>query len=198
MKTIIALLGFLLMAVQAQAQSSYLVSPGDVLRIEVLEDQTLNREALVLPDGRISLPLAGLVQAGGRSIDQIQADIISRLAPNFATAPTVFVGIARLAQPEILAPGGAPAAPNTISVFMMGESASPGVINVEPGSTLLQVLAASGGFTPFAAKKRIQLRRGGEVYTFNYTEIEKLGGAGFQTVIAEGDVIVIPTRRLFE
>ena len=76
--------------------------------------------------------------------------------------------------------------------------ADPGRIDVEPGSTLLQVLAQAGGFTPFAAKKRIQLRRGSSVYLFNYNELEKTGGAGFETVVAKGDVIVIPTRRLFE
>lgn len=195
MRYMIALMGFFLMALQAQAQDSYLVKPGDVLRIEVLEDQSLNRETLVLPDGRISLPLAGLVQAGGRSIDLVQAEIASKLAPNFAAPPTVFVGIARLSDP--VAAGG-PVTPRTITVFMMGETANPGKLGVEPGSTLLQVLAQSGGFTDFAAKKRIQLRRGGTVYTFNYTEIEKLGGAGFETVVTEGDVIVIPTRRLFE
>jgi polysaccharide biosynthesis/export protein len=196
MKYLIALMGLLLGTLQVQAQESYLVRPGDVLRVEVLEDQSLNRETLVLPDGSISLPLAGLVRAGGRSIDAVGAEIANRLAPNFAAPPTVFVGIARLADTGPAA--GAPAEPRTIPIFLMGESANPGKLNVEPGSTLLQVIAQSGGFTNFAAKKRIQLRRGGEVYTFNYTEIEKLGGAGFQTVIAEGDVIVIPTRRLFE
>jgi polysaccharide export outer membrane protein len=196
MKYLIALMGLLLGTLQVQAQESYLVRPGDVLRVEVLEDQSLNRETLVLPDGSISLPLAGLVRAGGRSIDAVGAEIANRLAPNFAAPPTVFVGIARLA--DTAAATSAPAEPRTIPIFLMGESANPGKLNVEPGSTLLQVIAQSGGFTNFAAKKRIQLRRGGEVYTFNYTEIEKLGGAGFQTVIAEGDVIVIPTRRLFE
>jgi polysaccharide export outer membrane protein len=86
----------------------------------------------------------------------------------------------------------------TIGIFLMGESANPGRLEVEPGSTVLQVLAQSGGFSPFAAKKRIQLRRGGQVYAFDYTAVEKAGGTGFDTVVQEGDVIVIPTRRLFE
>jgi polysaccharide export outer membrane protein len=195
MRYVIALLGFLLAAVSpALAQEGYALKPGDVLRIEVLEDPSLNRDTLVLPDGNISLPLVGLVRAGGRGIDAVQTDIAQRLAPNFATTPTVFVGIARLSQPEATGPVEA----KGISIFLMGESANPGRLNVEPGSTLLQVLAQSGGFTDFAAKKRIQLRRGGSVYVFNYTEIEKQGGAGFDTVVAEGDVIIIPTRRLFE
>lgn len=198
MKVFLTLLSFVLAATAATAQDGYIFKPGDVLRVEVLEDPSLNRDTLVLPDGSISLPLAGIVQAGGRGIDAVQGDIAAQLAPNFAAAPTVFVGIARLAAPAAVAGAGGPAVAPGISVFLMGESASPGKIVVEPGSTLLQVLAQSGGFTDFAAKKRIQLRRGGSIYTFNYNEIEKLGGAGFETVVSEGDVIVIPTRRLFE
>ena len=196
MRYVIALLGFLAATLQVQAQDGYSLKPGDVLRIEVLEDPTLNREALVLPDGSISLPLAGMVQAGGRNINSVQSDIAAKLAPNFAAPPTVFVGISRLAEVPVVQSSGVVA--DTIAVFLMGESATPGRIDVEPGSTLLQVLAQAGGFTPFAAKKRIQLRRGSSVYLFNYNELEKTGGAGFETVVAKGDVIVIPTRRLFE
>lgn len=196
MKYVIALLGFLMAVTSAAAQTGYTLRPGDVLRIEVLEDPSLNRETLVLPDGTIALPLVGLVQAGGRGIDAVQAEITQKLTPNFAAAPTVYVGIAQLSTQM---GGGAAAAPVGVSVFLMGEFSNPGKLSVEPGSTLLQVLAQSGGMTNFAAKKRIQLRRGTSVYNFDYTQVEKAGtAAGFDTVVTEGDVIVIPTRRLFE
>ncbi len=197
MKYVIALLGFLMAVTSASAQTGYTLRPGDVLRIEVLEDPSLNRETLVLPDGTIALPLVGLVQAGGRGLDAVQAEITQKLTPNFAAAPTVYVGIAQLSSQQ--AAGGAAAAPAGVTVFLMGEFSNPGKLSVKPGSTLLQVLAQSGGMTNFAAKKRIQLRRGTSVYNFDYTQVEKAGtAAGFDTVISEGDVIVIPTRRLFE
>jgi len=196
MKYLSAFLGLLLLCAPAQAQDNYSIQPGDVLRIEVLEDPSLNRDALVLPDGRVSLPLAGLIQAGGRSIDSVQADIAGRLAPNFAAAPNVFVGIAQLSQDDLPKVGG-PAVANTISVFLMGEAASPGKIEVEPGSTILQALAQAGGVTNFAATKRLQLRRDGKVYQLNYKALET-GGSGFDSAVADGDVIFIPQRRLFE
>ena len=74
----------LLMAAEARAKSEYRVHAGDVLRIEVLEDTTLNRQSLVPPDGRISLPLAGAVAAAGRTVEEIQQDLIKRLTPSFA------------------------------------------------------------------------------------------------------------------
>lgn len=182
------------------AQDSYRVKPGDVVRVEVLEDTSLNRDALVLPDGRISLPQAGTVTAAGRNLDEIQADIATRLAPNFAAPPTVFVTLNQLAAPAATASAAAAA---TIDVFIMGEAAKPGKYQVAPGSTLLQVIAETGGFSKFAATKRVQLHRidraGAEqVYNFNYDAIERGVAKGGATVLSDGDVIVVPQRRLFE
>jgi polysaccharide export outer membrane protein len=198
---VFVLVGLILAATAATAQDDYRIRPGDVLRVEVLEDPNLNRETLVLPDGRISFPLAGTVQAGGRTIGQIQTDLAGRLSSNFATGPTVFISIDTLSAPA--APRGGVAVARTIDVYVLGEAAKRGKYQVAAGTTLLQFLAESGGFSQFAATRRIQLRRvdasGTEkVYTFNYKTMEAGAVAGGSTVIADGDVIVIPQRRLFE
>jgi polysaccharide biosynthesis/export protein len=178
----------------ALSQEAYSVKPGDTIRIEVVEDPNLNRTVLVLPDGRISVPQAGTIQAAGRSVAEIQADIATRIAGNFAVMPNVFVGVDALA-PRV---PGTKRAPATDTVYIMGESANPGKYEVKRGSTLLQVLAESGGFSKFAATKRVQLRRGAKVYSFNYNAIESGTGTVNPIVITEGDVIIIPQRRLFE
>ena len=190
-----ALLLVPILAVASWAQD-YRVRAGDVLQIEVLEDATLNRTAIVLPDGQISLPLAGSVQAAGRSLAQVQTDLATRLAPNFATPPTVYVTLNSLAE---RAPA---AAPRLTDIYVLGAATTPGKVEVKPGATLLQALAVAGGVTPFAAKKRIQLRRvdksGVEkVYKFDLDAIER-GAAGGSTRLMSGDVIVIPQRKLFE
>ena len=86
-----------LVATTVAAQNSYRIRAGDTLRIEVIEDATLNRSALVSPDGRISVPLAGPVRAAGRSIEAVQADLTAQLAANFQSTPNVFVAVERLA-----------------------------------------------------------------------------------------------------
>ena len=203
-RLVLALMGLVFAAsaavLPAAAQDSYKIKPGDVLRIEVLEDASLNRSTLVLPDGRIALPLAGTVQASGMTLEQLQSTLAARIAPNFATTPTVYVGLDSLAAPR---PGtGAVAAPLMLDVYVIGEAAKPGKFQVKPGTTILQFLAEMGGFSQFAATKRIQLRRttaGVETtYTVNYKAVEAgAAGTGLGT-IAAGDVFIIPQRRLFE
>ncbi len=190
-----ALIALPLLAAQGLAQD-YRLRPGDTVQIEVLEDANLNRTAIVLPDGQISLPLAGSVPAAGRSLEQIQADLAARLAPNFASRPTVFVTLSELGERTVTAP-------RTIDIYIMGEATNSGLLEVAPGTTLLQAIAQAGGLSPFAAKKRIQLRRvdraGNEqVYRFDYDAIERGVAGGGATRLADGDVIVVPQRRLFE
>ncbi|WP_424934651.1 polysaccharide biosynthesis/export family protein [Amaricoccus macauensis] len=188
-----AILFAVLSAPFALAQSAgYRVQPGDTLAITVLEDDTLNREVLVLPDGRISVPLAGSVQAGGNSVGTIESTIADRLASNFAVRPSVFVSVTTVDEDGL-----------TFPVYVLGEVAAPGIHEVETGTTLLQAIALAGGPDRFAATKRIQLRRtdssGQEkLYLFNYRAVERGGSIQSMITLREGDVILVPERRLFE
>ncbi|MEI4473719.1 polysaccharide biosynthesis/export family protein [Frigidibacter sp. MR17.24] len=195
LKALLALtLTTLTLALPAQAQS-YRVQPGDVLRIEVIEDAGLNRDVLVSPDGTINVPLAGSLSAAGRSTGAIQSDLAERLSPNFASRPNVYVSLGQLAQ-------GSEAEAETITVYMTGEMGRPGAIEVKPGTTFLQAVAAAGGLTSFAAQKRLLLQRnvGGKAmtYRFNYRAITQGGSQAGLTPLREGDVIVAPQRGLFE
>ena len=182
-------------ATGAMAQDGYRLRSGDTLRVEVLEDPSLNRAVLVAPDGRIALPLAGGIPAAGRTLEAVQGELASKLAPNFAAPPTVFVALER--QREIV-PSGQSAKEAVISVFVMGEATRPGKLDLTPGTTVLQAFAQMGGFSKFAATKRIQLRRGAQSWTLNYKAIEAGTSTAGDTVLAEGDVILVPQRKLFE
>lgn len=193
----------LVLGQSALAQNDYRIQPGDVLSIEVLQDPSLNREVLVLPDGRFSFPFAGIVQAGGRTIPQVEATITAGIAGNFAVEPNVFVSVRQL-KPVVPAAAAAPAEPATIDVFFLGEVKNPGGRKLAPGTTLLQALAESGGFTGFAAQKRIQLRRTDpktgqqSISVINYRAIANGAVMTHDFVLTDGDVILVPERRLFE
>ena len=175
----------MVVATAATAQSSdYRIQPGDSLSIEVLEDSSLNRNILVLPDGNISFPLAGSIKAAGLTVGQLKGALTKGLAPNFAATPSVFVAVQSVTRRPVSTGGG-----GTIEVFLIGEVQKPGSHRISRGTTLLQFLAQSGGFTKFAAKKRIQLRRtssSGEAKTYkiNYKRIEE--GGDVQTAMADG------------
>jgi polysaccharide export outer membrane protein len=193
-KFLLATLLALLAAPLAYAQSAgYRIQPGDQLAITVLEDETLNRNTLVLPDGRISVPLAGSIQASGRSVDAVESAIADRLASNFAVRPSVFVSVTTVSDSGL-----------TFPIYVVGQVGDPGVREVEAGTTLLQAIALAGGLDRFAATKRIQLRRtdpstGQErLYVFNYNAVERGGAIQSMITMREGDVIVVPERRLFE
>jgi polysaccharide biosynthesis/export protein len=193
-RILLTLLFAVLTAPLALAQSSgYLIQPGDMLAITVLEDETLNRETLVLPDGSISVPLAGSVQAAGNSVETVERTIADRLASNFAVRPSVFVSVVTVSEEGL-----------TFPIYVVGEVLEPGVFEVESGTTLLQALALGGGPDRFAATKRIQLRRidpasGQEkLYIFNYRAVERGGTIQGMISLRPGDVIVVPERRLFE
>lgn len=199
MKTLLLALVATVFASSAFAQSGYQIRSGDTLSIEVLEDPSLNRTVLVLPDGTISFPFAGSIRAAGRTAGDVDAAITSGIAGNFASEPNVFVTVQALTTTAASTGGAA-----GVHIYMMGQIASPGEKHLRRGTTLIQALAETGGFTSFAATKRIVLRRTDKrtgqqsVSTINYKAIADGAAVGSDIVLRDGDVIIVPERRLFE
>lgn len=195
------MLSFVAMVGTLNAQG-YGVRNGDILRIEVLEDPSLNRSVLVAPDGRITMPMAGSIRARGRTVGAIQRNLVTRLTSNFALPPNVYVSVERLGERAVRS--NSAAVVPTIDIYLVGEAAKPGKLSVSSGTTLLQLFAQMGGFSKFAATKRIQLRRtdpktkAQTVFKFNYKAIERNASRNGNTELQDGDVIIIPQRRLFE
>ncbi len=195
MRILITLLITVFLSSAALAQG-YRLEPGDVVAIEVIEDPSLNRSTLVLPDGSINFPFAGSLTAEGRTLPQLEQSLSEALAPNFATEPTVFVSINQLAAGDVTG--------NTIDIFVIGQVNAPGEYEIAEGLTFLQALSRTGGFTPFAATKRIQLRRtdpaSGEeaIFTFDLRAAGDGARISGNTQMRDGDVILVPERRLFE
>jgi polysaccharide export outer membrane protein len=202
MKRLFVILWAMCMATVVSAQGNYQVRSGDTLQIEVLEDAQLNRAVLVTPDGRITFPFVGSVQARGRTVSQIQRAITSGISSNFAAPPNVFVSVASL-RPRDTSQRTKAEAP-TIDVYFLGEMNSPGLKAVAPGTTFLQAMAQHGGFTKFAAQKRVQLRRTDArtgqqtVFQVNYRSIADGATLNEDITLQDGDVILVPERRLFE
>src|SRR5688572_22081197 len=136
---------------------SYVLNPGDELQISVWREEGLDQKVLVRPDGMISFPLAGHIQAAGRTTQQIEVLIRQRLA-RVIENPQVNVSV-------IGTPG--------YRVFVVGQVQRPGPITGAQPLTVMQALALAGGFTPFADEDNIIIIRkvGGNqrFIRFNYS-----------------------------
>ena len=184
------------MVVPGSAQD-YSIQPGDRLEISVLEDPGLNRTVLVRPDGRFSMPLAGTINAAGSTPEQVQALIRRRLSGAFVTPPEVTVALAQVGDPEAFETS------DVMSIYILGQVARPGVYEVQAPIDALGALAVAGGTGNFAALSRIQVRRrvpgaGESVFMLDYKSIEDGAVPSTFIELQDGDVIVVPERRLFE
>ena len=182
-------------AAAAVAQGNYLIQPGDRLVVTVVEDNSFNTQALVAPDGNISVPGAGSIRAAGLSTTAVARVVTSRLSSQFQVTPTVSVALGNLGNPQ---------ANQQFNIYVIGEVSRPGLLQVEPGTTILQALAQAGGLTQFAADKRVQMRRYNHaagrdiILIFNYAAIERGAHINRHVHLREGDILVVPERRLFE
>lgn len=178
----------------AVAQERFELTPGDVINITVLEDPSLNTTALIRPDGRFSLPIAGTIEAGGRTPEEVQAAIRRALTGSFIEPPTVTVALQRLSeQPED---------PDAITFYVIGAVGRPGQYNVVGPIDVLQALAIAGGTGAFAANKRIQVRRRvdgrPQVLLVDFEQLEDGSPMIDDLILQDGDVILAPQRRLLE
>lgn len=160
------------------AREEYRLGPGDKLRIEVYKDTQLSQSVQVRPDGKITLPLVGDVEATGRSPLELR-DALTRALKEYMTNPVVTVIVV-----EAVA----------ATAYVMGEVAHPGVVALQGPVTVLQALALAGGLKDFADTKNIRILRKGpagvQAIAFNYKDALK--GHGTQIYLKPGDTVVVP------
>lgn len=160
-------------------QDEYVISAGDVLRVFVWKENELTVDVTVRIDGRITVPLLGDVRAGGRTPQELSAEISTGLS-RFIEAPVVSVTVTQA---------------NSARVFVIGLVRSPGTYPLTGRLTVLQALALAGGFAQFAKTDRIlvirELPASPAVLQFNYKKIED-GEPSQNATLRPGDTIVVP------
>jgi len=162
------------------AAGDYQIGPGDVLNIEVWKDATLTQPAIVLPDGKITYPLIGEVQAAGRTVRELKEEIERRLA-RYVKDAVVTVEVRQV---------------TSLQVYVLGKVKSPGKLPLTSNIDVLQALASAGGFDPFANRSRIRIfRRLGEniaIIPFDYDEVAAGRNTESNILLQRGDVIIVP------
>lgn len=196
MRILTILIAAVLCAGVAFAQAPYRLKPGDTLEVNVFQEPDLGRQVLVGPDGQISFPLVGRVRAGGATLGAVENTLKQRLDAYYKEPLDVTVLLAGTGQ------AAAPGIESLPTIYVTGEVQKPGAFQLRTRTTLLQALALSGGLSPFAAKRRILVRRTvkgeEEVYPFDYRAVEEGRPNSGNISLRHGDVIVVPERGLFE
>lgn len=168
-----------------ETPSEFRLGPEDVLEIAVWKNQDLTKTVAIRPDGLISMPIIGDIQAAGLSANELAQRIAERLR-QFVQNPAVSVNVKDL---------------NSYSVYVMGEVAKPGKFQLKSYVTVLQAISMAGGFTEYAKKNKLQVVR----VTSNgnhkvrethipirYEELVAGKSESGNIILLSGDTVVVP------
>src|SRR5688572_27666753 len=162
------------------ASADYKLHAGDSITVSVWKELELQRKVIIRPDGRFSFPLAGEVQAAGRSADQIRVDIESKLTKYIPEA-VVAVMVEDVSGNRI---------------YVIGQVTKPGMYVMNPELTVLQALSLAGGGTPFAKLGNISVIRGKgtsqKTLPFRYDQVVEGKSLQQNITLQSGDVVVVP------
>lgn len=161
--------------------AKYLIGIDDVLAINVWHETDISRTVPVRSDGKISLPLAGELQAAGRTPIQLEQDITAKLR-SFMTDPEVTVIVQQT---------------NSEKINVIGQVVKPGAYSYTVAPTVVDALAAAGGLRDFAKKKAIVILRekpggGQDRMTFNYSDFLKGKNETKNIDLQPHDTVVVP------
>lgn len=164
----------------ADANEPYTLNPGDMLSISVWNEDALQQDVMVLPDGTISFPLVGILKISSKTPAQVQNLIkqkLSRVIPD----PEVNVTVTSV---------------NGNNIFVIGKVNNPGQMTMIRPTDVMQALSLAGGLTAYAESDNIRIIRrtdkGQKVINFDYTKITEDKALESNILLQSGDTIVVP------
>ncbi len=158
--------------------TEYRLGAGDKLRVEVYREPQLSQSLQVRPDGKITLPLIGDVDAQGSTAIELR-DHLSTSLKEYVTNPVVTVIVTDATAAR---------------AFVMGEVNNPGAVPMTGPMTVLQALAVAGGFKEFADRRGVEILRrtdtGVQRIRFDYKRAVK--SRQDPVYLQPGDTVVVP------
>jgi protein involved in polysaccharide export with SLBB domain len=153
----------------------------DVMQIRLLAEPDLSGDYRVGSDGTVDFPYIGRVQALGLRPSELQAELTRKLKEGYFVNPQLGLVVT---------------AWNSRKVSVLGQVTKPGPLQYQSKMTIVDAIAAAGGFTPSAAKNSVRLRRevNGKVETrtFRLTDISE--GRQPNVTMVPGDILVVDER----
>ena len=156
--------------------NTFLLGAEDIIFVSVWRDPDFTRAHIVRPDGKITLPLVGEVQAAGITPVQLGKAITEKLS-TIMKEPKVDVSVTQV---------------NSKRYYIQGEVNKAGAFPLIVPTTVLEALSNCGGFRDFANKKNIVILRKGQRLKFNYNDVIKGKNMEQNIYLEPGDYIIIP------
>ena len=162
---------------------SYKINAGDILSLQVWNEPSLSSEQFsVRPDGFVSIPVVGELQAGQKTIAELQQLIADGLSRYLKDAPTVVVSVL---------------ASNGNLVYVLGKVGRPGAFPINGPMDVTQALAFAGGLNSFAAENKIKILRRDKdgvqrAIPFKYGKVKDGDKLEANIPLQSGDVVLVP------
>jgi polysaccharide export outer membrane protein len=157
----------------------YVLGVEDVLQVSVWQQPDLTLSVIIRPDGKVSFPLLGDVQAAGRTAEQL-AGVIRESLKEYVRDPIVTILVQEI---------------KAYKVYVIGKVSSQGMLELKTCTQVVQALAQAGGFTQFADKTNILLiRRKGETeirMSIDYKKILSGDNPELNVFLEPGDTIIV-------
>ncbi|HLX42825.1 MAG TPA: polysaccharide biosynthesis/export family protein [Bryobacteraceae bacterium] len=155
---------------------SYVIGPEDIILIKVWREPDFTGPKGVRPDGKITLPLIGDLQAGGLTPDRLTAQLKQALS-EYVKQPDVTVEVIQV---------------NSKRYTVTGEVNRPNAYPMVVAVHVFDAINIAGGFREFANKKDILVLRGdGKRFHFNYQEYVKGKNVDKNILLENGDTVIV-------
>ena len=153
----------------------------DVFEVRVLGEQDLSGMYRIAADGTIDYPFVGRVSVIGMRSGEVQELIATKLADGYLKKPQVSLMVKEW---------------NSRKVSVIGQVQKPGSVVYFTNMTIVDAIAAAGGFTGIASKNSVTLRREtqGSVQSKNYPVADISQGRAPNVVLRPGDILVVEER----
>lgn len=158
----------------------YVIGTDDVLSVVFWREAEMSAEAVVRPDGMISLPLLNDVTAAGLTPEALRL-VLTERAAQFIEDPTVTVVVRAI---------------NSRKVFITGQVARPAAYPLSGPMTVVQLITTAGGLQDWAKTRDIIILRqeNGKPVTlpFDYREILRGRKLDLNIELKPGDTVIVP------
>ncbi len=173
----------ILSAVPNAAQVEYRVGPSDLLEISVFQVPDLSQTVKVNASGQIAMPLIGTVQAGGKTVSELETEIKTKLEAKYLQSAQVSVFVKEA---------------NSQQVTVDGAINKPGLVTLDGQTTLLQTIAMSGGLARGANARGILVFRtvDRQKMAAKFDLVAIRAGRAADPVLYGGDIVVVDTSAI--